>query len=220
MSEKQEMSVVEIAKRLELSTTTVSRALSGKGRIGEETVMKVKTFLKENNVTPHVRESKYSDKKTMNIGVVIPSGQDYCELPFFTRILMTLYDFFVIRGYNIIVIKTNADDIKCLEDTVKKHKIDGAILTRVLDNYADINFLKENQVPFVVTGAVEDEDVYQVDVNQRAGCRELTDIFFKLGMRKIALFCADKRQTVTKERIKGYQDQGGRYFFPAGSGRL
>ena len=105
-----------------------------------------------------------------------------------------------------MLIRTSWDDIGALKDVVKKHKIDGVILTRILDNYVDIRFLQEKEVPFVVVGSIDDDSIYQVDVDQRGGCHDLTDILIKKGIRKMALFCANLRQTVSQSRLNGYLD--------------
>lgn len=205
MDEKREADVSEIARALGLSATTVSRAISGKGRVSDQTKRRVLEYIADNHLAPHIRTSRYGDKKTMTIAVVLPD-KEYAEMPYFTRMLMTLYDFFLIRGYYVLVIKTSSNDIGALKDVVKRHKIDGVILTRVLDNYADIKFLKEKEVPFVVTGSLDDDEVYQVDANQRGGCHDLTDILIKKGIRKTALFCSDLKQTVSQSRLNGYLD--------------
>jgi len=204
--QKEEISVSDIAKALGISSTTVSRALSGKGRVGEKTRRAVEEYIENNDVTPNVRTSKYTDKKTMNIGVCLPSEEDYAELPFFTKTLMTLYDFFSVRGYNIILLKTGQWDISALKNVVKKHLVDGVVLTRVFENGLDIQYLKEKGVPFVVTGSCEDEEVYQIDVDQRSACRDLTSILFKMGIRRTALMSANFTQGVVQLRMNGYLD--------------
>lgn len=202
--ENDKMSISEIAEELGMSSSTVSRAISGKGRVSDATKSRVLEYIAESGKTPHIRTSKFSDKKTMNICVTIPGEGDYAELPYFTRMIMTLYDFFVIRDYNIILVKTRSDDIGALRDIIRRHKVDGVILTRVLENWADIMYLKEKQVPFVVTGNCQDESVYQVDVDQRGGCHDLTDNLIKMGTRRMALLCGDLRQMVSQDRRDGY----------------
>lgn len=202
--ENDRLSISEIARELGMSASTVSRAISGRGRVGEETKRRVLDYIAESGRKPHIRVSGFSDKKTMNICVTIPGEGDYAELPYFTRMIMTLYDFFVIRDYNIILVKTRSDDINALRDIIRRHKVDGVILTRVLENMADILYLKEKQVPFVVTGNCRDESVYQVDVDQRGGCHDLVDNLVKMGIRRTALLCGDLRQMVSQDRRDGY----------------
>ena len=206
MDEKKKVEVWKIAEELGISPTTVSRALSGKGRVGEETKNRILEYIEEKNIEPRVRTSKFQDKKTMNIAVVLPGEEKYAELPYFTRMLMVLYDFFLVRGYHVLLVRTSWNDIRALKDVVRKHKIDGVILPRILDNCADINFLREKEVPFVVVGSIEDDTIYQVDVDQRGGCHDLTDILIKKGIRKIAVFCANLKQTVSQSRLNGYLD--------------
>lgn len=202
--ENNRMNISEIARELGMSPSTVSRAISGKGRVGGATKTRILDYIAESGREPHIRTSGFSDKKTMNICVTIPGEGDYAELPYFTRMIMTLYDFFVIRDYNIILIKTRSDDIGALRDIIRRHKVDGVILTRVLENMADILYLKEKQVPFVVTGNCRDESVYQVDVDQRGGCHDLVDHLVKMGIRRTALLCGDLRQMVSQDRRDGY----------------
>lgn len=203
---KEECSVSEIARALGISSTTVSRALSGNGRVSEKTKKEIENYITEKGITPNVRSGKYTDKKTMSIGICLPAEENYAELPFFIKMLMTLYDFFSVRGYNIILLKTGQTDISALKNAVKKHLIDGVVLTRVFEDGTDAAFLKEKGVPFVVTGSCSDEEVYQIDVDQRSECRELTSILFKMGIRKTALMSADFSQKVIQQRIKGYLD--------------
>lgn len=206
MAEKKEVPVLEIARSLGVSPTTVSRALSGNGRVSRETRDRILTYIEANQILPHSRGTNYSSRKSMNIAVVLPKEEEYAQLPYFTNIMLALYDFFCVYGYHVLIVRTKDGNIETLKDVVKKHKIDGAVLTRILDSCEDIQFLKKAGVPFVVTGSIDDEDVYQADVNQRGGCRELTDILLKKGIRKMALFSAGLRQTVARDRLNGYLD--------------
>lgn len=203
---KKEMSVAEVAKALEISPTTVSRALSGNGRVSEATKQMIEKYITDNNVKPNVRTTSYTNKKTRNIAVCLPAEEDYAELPFFTKILMAIYDYFSVRGYNIMLIKLGRRDITPLKDAVRRHVVDGVVLTRVFEDGYDIPFLKEKGVPFVVTGSCDDPDVYQIDVDQRRACRELTSILFKMGIRKTALMSASFNQAVSQQRMNGYLD--------------
>lgn len=67
-----------------------------------------------------------------------------------------------------------------------------------------IKYLQKEKVPFVVIGSYDDENVYQVDVEQKNACKELTSILIRMGMRKISLFCADMKHVVTQNRYHGF----------------
>ena len=202
MSEK--TNIYEIAQELGISTTTVSRAISGKGRLSEATRQRVLEYIASRNLDPCVRKRKYTDKKTGNILVTIPAEKDYALLPYFMEILSSVYDYCVIRGFQVMMAKTGANDIDALKTIISKHKVDGVVLTRTITDALDIKFLKERGVPFVAIGSYDDKTVSQVDVDQMSGCRDLTSILLRMGIRKIALFCADRTHVVTKSRLKGF----------------
>ena len=200
----QEIELKKIAEELNISQTTVSRALSGNGRVSEETKQKIANFLKENDYTLKNRSNDYGKKHTGNICVTIPGEEKFAETPFFHVTLMSILDYYSTRNYNVIPVKTKANDIRELEKIIKLHKVDGVILTRTIKHGVDINFLKSNNVPFVVIGSYDDDDVYQVDVDQENGCKELTSVLLKMGYRRLALLCADMTHVVTQSRYAGF----------------
>ena len=71
MSKKLE--IKQIAEELALSSTTVSRALSGKGRVSDATRQRVQEYIKANNAAPAVRRRPYTARKTRNILVTVAS---------------------------------------------------------------------------------------------------------------------------------------------------
>ncbi len=197
------ISVKEIASALGISATTVSRTLSGKGRVGEETKEKIREYIRVNDYEPNIRQKPLA-LQTRNICVTLPGEKDFAELPFFTKILLSIYDYFEARDYNVIPVKLMTTDITPLIKLVKNHKIDGVIFTRSVQESMGVKYLQEQGVPFVIVGTYDDKSVWQVDVDQENGCRELTSILIKKGLRKIALFSADRRHGVTKSRYKGF----------------
>lgn len=197
------ISVKEIADTLGISATTVSRTLSGKGRVGEDTKKRILDYIQANDYEPNIRQ-RCSDKPTKNICVTLPGEKDYAELPFFPKILLSIYDYFEARDYNVIPIKLKETDITPLKKLVENHKIDGVIFTRSIQESMGVQYVQRQGVPFVIVGTYDDKSVWQVDADQENACRELTSILIKKGMRKIALFCADRTHVVTRSRYKGF----------------
>lgn len=197
------ISVKEIADVLGISATTVSRTLSGKGRIGAETKEKILDYIRVNDYEPNIRQRTLANR-TRNICVTLPGESDFAELPFFTKILLSICDYLEVRDYNVIPIKLKATDITPLVKLVKSHKIDGVIFTRSIQESMGVKYLQEQDVPFVIVGTYDDKAVWQVDVDQQSGCRELTSILIKKGLRKIALFCGDPKHEITQSRYKGF----------------
>lgn len=195
--------VCEIADALNISSTTVSRALSGKGRVAEQTRKKVLDYIKLKEASPMVHTEKKA-RYTHNIVVTVPKEEDYCLLPYFTQVIMDVYDYFEPLGYRVMIVKTSADDIAALQDIVKKHRCDGVILSRTIENALDIEYLKNMRVPFVAIGSYSSNYVYQVDIDQRKACCDMTSVFLQKGFRMIALFGAERTHVVTQSRYIGF----------------
>lgn len=195
------IAIQEIAKRLELSSTTVSRALSGKGRIGQGTRDRVYQFLEENHYVPNISERGGDSEK--NICVLIPGEEGHALLPYFHEIFLNIYDYFSTLGYGVLVVKTVSNDIHLLKSMVEQHKIRGAVLTRSMEADMAVPYLKRQQIPFVVIGSLDEEDVLQVDFDQERGCRDLTNVLLKMNICKIACVCGDAKHNVTRSRLRG-----------------
>lgn len=199
-----EISISEIAQRLDISVTTVSRALSGKGRVGEKTKNRILDYIEENDYIPNIHRQKGIDEKKKTICVTLPGEENFAEMPYFQKILLSIYDYLQSRDYHVILIKIKANEISPLKKLLASDKVDGVILTRTIEDSEAIQYLQKKEVPFVVIGSYDDESVYQVDVEQENGCKELTSILIRMGMRKIALFCADMTHVVTENRYNGF----------------
>ena len=72
---KEKITIDDIAKELGCSKSTVSRALSGKGRIGDEMRKKVLSCCEKNGYKPNVIAASLAKSKTYNLGVVIPADE-------------------------------------------------------------------------------------------------------------------------------------------------
>lgn len=197
------VSISRIAKDLGVSASTVSRALSGKGRISESTKQKIVEYLSEKQLVPHTREHHYSDTVTKMITVVLPGEDKFAAMPYFLNIFLSVYDYFSIRGYQVNMIKITPDDISNLVMAVETHVMDGVILTRTVENNNEIRYLQEMEVPFVVIGPYDDSSVMRVDTEIEKACCDLTGALLHKGFNRIAVMCAEKEHYINKVRMKG-----------------
>lgn len=202
------VNISKIARDLNLSVSTVSRALSGNGRVSTATKNTILEYLRTKELAPNTRNKRYSDIITNTITVVLPgeSENDFAGMPYFHNIFLSVYDYFSIRGYQVNMIKIMPDDISNLKNSIEKHIMDGVILTRTVNNYDEIRLLQEYEVPFVLIGSIEDSSVLQVDVDTETASRDLTNAILHKGLHKIAVMCAQKEHSVNKRRLKGILD--------------
>lgn len=209
--EDKKLTIGDIAQALGVSKTTVSRAISGKGRIGEQTRSKVLHYIETHHYSPNVVAKGLAQNKTYNLGLVLPGDSNIVELPFFQSCMHGISRAASAAGYDVLISMVTESDIGQLERAVTNRKIDGAILTRTLVNDAPMRYLKEKQVPFVAIGSTDDNEVVQIDNDHRSACRELTDMLLKQGVRKMALIGGDESYVVNGNRLKGFMDAFGRH---------
>ena len=202
--EQNKITISDVAQALGISKTTVSRAISGKGRIGEETRQKVLAYIEENHYRPSVVAKGLAQSKTYNIGWVIPGDTTVTDLPFFQRCMMGVSEVAATRDYDILISMVYENDISQLERVVRNHKVDGIVLGRTLVNDRPAKFLEEHDVPFVVVGSSKDHEVIQVDNDHITACKELTAILIMKGVRKLALIGGSSNHVVNQTRYEGF----------------
>lgn len=204
--EEKNLTIADIAQELGVSKTTVSRAMSGKGRIGEETRKRVQAYIEAHHYSPNVVAKGLAQNKTFNLGLVLPGDYNIVELPFFQKCMMGISRTASEAGYDVLLSMVTADKITQLERAVTNRKIDGAILTRTLADDAPMRYLQENGVPFVAIGSTDEAKVVQIDNDHRGACRELTGRLLDGGIRSLALIGGREEYIVTKNRLLGFED--------------
>ncbi len=197
-------SLDDVAKALGVSKSTVSRVLSGKGRISEETRKKVLQCAAEMNYQPNVIARGLAQSKTFNIGVVLPYEKDLGEIPFFQNCLTGICETVSSMDYDVIVAMAAADDASQLGRIIRNRKVDGVILTRSVADDPAVRLLKENNVPFVLIGSTSDDSVVQIDIDHESACSELTTYLISSGCEKTALLLGSKSHNVNVSRYNGF----------------
>lgn len=200
------MTIDDIARELNISKTTVSRAISGKGRIGTKTREKVLKYINENNYRPNALAKGLAQFRTFNIGFVMPEDYNLTELSFFQNCMWGISSKASELDYDVIISMVTENNISRLERLVDNQKVDGIILGRTLENDPAVEYLKNAGIPFVAIGAAEDKSVPQIDNDHLAGSSELTSLLLKEGIRKLALIGGSMRHIVNQNRLKGYED--------------
>ncbi len=204
MSYNKKITIADIAETLGVSKTTVSRAISGKGRIGNETRKKVLDYIEEHNYRPNLVAQGLAQSKTFNIGITMPGEYEIMDLPFFENCMVGIYDMASQMGYDVILDFNNNTDISHLERIVNYHKVDGIILLRTYIEDKAIQFLKEKKIPFVAIGTTPDEAVYQIDHNHKEACQELISILLMKQMKHMALIGGNEKLIVNQSRYDGF----------------
>lgn len=197
--------IASIAEALGVSKTTVSRAISGNGRVGDATRQRVLDYVKEHNYTPSVMARGLAMRCSYNISLVISKQFSDFEMAFLRKTMRSVYQVAEESDYDVLLTMVGENETRPVERLLDNRKIDGLILTRTLENDPLIPLLKARKLPFVAIGRPADATVLSVDHDQVGGCRELTSLLLLKGMKRIALLGGTMLYTVNQSRLEGFK---------------
>lgn len=195
------MTLDQIAKELGVSKSTVSRAISGKGRIGEATRSRVLSYIRSLKTQA---EGETPPSGTCNIGVVIPADVYTDGTPYFHECLLGICETASLMDYHVLITTGSGNDISGIRTLVEKEKVDGIILTRSLEEDQALRYLTGIRFPAGVTGSCEYEQVIQVDTDNQGAAESLTTLLINKGFRKFALILDDMTYRVNRCRYDGF----------------
>lgn len=201
--ETEKMTIEQVADALGLSKTTVSRALSGKGRISEETRTKVYAYMGRTRSEP-VSAQSGEKLRTNNIAMVVPQRFIALDLPFLRKCMGGICTMADQRGYDLMLCYASNTEYSQLQRQLANHKVDGVILTYAMADDPCIELLRQYETPFVLIGRSEDKTIPQADNDQVATACEMTRILLQLGAKRIALLVGSTIYAVNTDRIRGY----------------
>lgn len=197
------LTIKDVAHALNVSTTTVSRAISGKGRIGEDTVRRVREYIQEHNYVPNAIAQSLADQKTYNIGVIVPELDAMDSHAFFRSCVTGVCRELSNTLYDVLMIIDEDGDGGKLARALERGKLDGAIVSRAHVGGKAPTRLRRAGVPFVLVGFSPDATISRVDHDHRAACAELTRRLL-VGGRELALLGGDRQLYVTQDRLQGF----------------
>ena len=141
--------IKEIAKQLNVSISTVSRALSDHPRIGLRTKMRVKELAKELGYEPNSQAIFFKQKKTYVIGVILP----FIREEFFSQAISGIETAAMEHDYTILFGQSHDDPEreKKVVEAMKRQRIDGLIisLSKQTSRYEHLQALEKYNIPIV-----------------------------------------------------------------------
>lgn len=191
-----------------MSISTVSKALKNSEEISRDTKEKVQAFAKLYNYKPNNIAISLKNKRTKNIGVVIPDIVHH----FFTTVIRGIEKYANAKGYNVIVcLSEESFDKEVINmEMLANGSIDGFImsLSSETQQKGDFNHLKEvtdQGIPVVLFDRITNEiDCDKVIIDDELGAYMATKKFIEQGKKNIALITTDDYLSVSKARTQGY----------------
>lgn len=197
--------IKEIAKKLKVSVSTVSRALSNHPRIGLSTRERVQQLAKEMNYEPNTQAIFFKQKKTHVIGVILP----FIREDFFSEAISGIETAAMEHDYTILFGQSydNPEQEKKVVDAMKRQRVDGLIisLSKHTNKYDHLLALDKYDIPIVYFDRVPTfEKAHKVFCNLYKGTVEMVGWLFNKGYRRIAFINGPDKMQASKERLNGY----------------
>ncbi|MGK9125722.1 LacI family transcriptional regulator [Olivibacter sp. SA151] len=201
------ITIKDIAQALNLSASTVSRALSDSYEINPETKKRVLAYAEQNNYKRNPIALSLKQRKSYSIGVVV------CEVAnsFFSQAIDGIESIAYKNGYNIIITQTHDSydrevmNIKYLAN----RSVDGILISLSAEttNFDHIKKLHDAGLPIVFFDRIYDGlATHKVSSDNRNGAKMATQHLIEKGYRKIAHLANAPHLSITKERLAGYRE--------------
>ncbi|HET8839229.1 MAG TPA: LacI family DNA-binding transcriptional regulator [Flavobacteriaceae bacterium] len=206
---KLKLTLKQIARELDVSVSTVSKALHNSPEISEETRQKIKAFAKFYNYKPNNIALSLKNRKTRTIGIVIPEIVHH----FFAKVISGAEQVANDKGYHVIIcLSNNSFDKEVINmEILANGSIDGFILsvakeTQQKKDYHHLTEVINQGMPVVLFDRIVDEvNCDKVIIDDEEGARNAVAHLLKIGCRKIALITTVDYVSVGKLRTNGYR---------------
>lgn len=205
---KAKATLKEIAKELNVSVSTVSKALNDSPEISAQTKIKISEYAKLKNYRPNSSGVNLKTRKTKTIGVIIPDILN----SFFAKVFSGIERVADEKGYNVIMCISNESLQKEVHilDMLSNGTIDGFILSvseeaQKLHEYNHFKAIINDDIPIVMFDRIADGVACdKVVVDDFDSALNSTQHLIDIGCRNIALFSSLDNLSVGKLRAAGY----------------
>ena len=200
------ITIKDIAKALDLSVSTVSKALRGSHEISEETKQLVLAYAREHNYKPNPIAQSLKRGLSKSIGVIV------CNIDnnFFSQVINGIESIARQKDYNVII--TQSRESYEREVTNSEHlssrSVDGLIISLSAETKNVDHLIKLHQkgLPMVLFDRITDEiATHTVTANNFKGAYDATQHLLEQGFQHIATITSSISLSITLERLEGYK---------------
>ena len=203
----QKATIHDIAEKLKITASTVSRALNNNPRISEATKKKVLKTAKQLNYQPNHIASALRSGKSRLIGVIVPTA----NRNFFSSVIRGIEDIANNLNYKIIISQSYDEFDKEVQnvEALLNARVDGIIASigKTTENFDHFEKVKDKGIPLVLFDRISNElEVSQVVIDDYQGAYQTVDHLIQNGCKRIVHFTSSQRINIYKERKRGYED--------------
>ncbi|MDP3915468.1 MAG: LacI family DNA-binding transcriptional regulator [Bacteroidota bacterium] len=207
MIKNSEPTIHDIARELNISASTVSRALNDNPRISLKTKEKIKAVADAMGYRPNTLASNLRNKKSNTIGIVVPLINRH----FFSSVISGAEDVAFKAGYNVVISQSNdlADKEINIVQSMFSNRVDGLIISIAMQTktFDHLKIFRKKNIPLVFFDrAVPEIETDKIVVDDFAGGFRVTQHLIDQGYKRIAHLAGTQNLMAYFDRKKGYLD--------------
>lgn len=205
------MSIVALAKDLDLSISTVSRALNGYDDVSEATRKRVQSRAQEIGYRPNPSARRMKIRQTSGVGVILPSAGDGVHFvdSVYSSLLGGVTQELETEGYHLVAtMQTRNDEARetaLYDNFIRGSWVDALIIVRTRAKDSRIQLARNAKFPFVTYGRTESSEPYAwVDTDNERAFYLAAERLIGFGHRRIAFINGPLDYYFAQLRQKGY----------------
>jgi LacI family transcriptional regulator len=205
MKKGHQVTMKEIAKKLGVSVSTISRALKDSPELHVETKRKIVEMAKEMNYQPNLLAQSLRISRTNTLGVIVPEITSH----FFASCISGIQDHAIKRGYNVMICQSNEslEQEKANIKTLVASQVDALLisLSRETNHFEHLEDLYSREIPFVLFDRVHEEmPVSKITFNDFGGAYQVTKHLIETGCKNVMYVSGPEDLYISKKRKEGY----------------
>jgi LacI family transcriptional regulator len=210
-----QITIKDIARELQISPSTVSRALKNHPDISQETKKAVMELANKLEYQPNSIALSLRKSKTNMLGIVVPRIVHH----FFSSIISGIEDVAYDEGYNVIITQSNESYQREIDSvfTLVSSRVDGLLmsLSSETQTYEHLKAINKRNIPLVFFDRATDEALAsQVLVDDHDGAFLATEHLIEQGCRQIVHLEGPEKLLISQNRLQGYKDALLKYDLP------
>jgi LacI family transcriptional regulator len=204
---KEKATIHDIARKLNITASTVSRALKDHPRISAETKKAVQKTAQKLNYQPNHIAAALRNGKSKIIGIIVPTA----DRSFFSSVVRGIEEIANGSQYNVMICQTydNYEKEVATVEALLNARVDGVIAShgKETQNFDHFLKVKERGIPLILFDRSNDElEVSSVVIDDFLGAYKATEHLIQQGCRRIAHFTNTRKISIFKERLRGYRE--------------
>ncbi|TDX01589.1 LacI family DNA-binding transcriptional regulator [Dinghuibacter silviterrae] len=206
MDQDKDVTIYDLARVLNISVATISRALKDDPVVSKKTKKKILDLAEEMGYRSNHFARNLRNRRTHMIGVIIPRVNSY----FMSTVIAGIEKVTNEAGYNLIISQSSesvAKEIQCVR-TMFNNRVDGLLVSLAYDTTDTSHFdlFQRKSIPFLFFDRVaEDNRWANVLIDNRKASYEVTSHLIAQGCRRIVHVTANSKSNVYSDRILGYK---------------